>query len=427
MKTQFVMDIKERDLVESVFLVHDRTTAMAKNGKPYMTVRLMDNSGEIEGRIWDRVEEWESCFRKDDFIWVQGRASRYMGKMQLVIMDLHRLDVAEVNLEDFLPVTPKDRAALERELAGWPQKIADPHYRALLQAIFEDPDLKKRFVTAPAAKSMHHVYVGGLLEHSLSVASLAEDISGRYAGIDHDLLVTAALLHDVGKTVELSYSRSFDYTDEGKLLGHIVIGTEMVAKKIGEIPGFPLEKAILIKHLLVSHHGQYDFGSPKRPKTLEAVILNMVDDLDAKINAVQLLLASEAGSNESWTSYHRLLERYFFKGFGPETISHEPFSGSVGRVESVLETSEDAFSCEGCKAAIQEAGSPDTGGDTAMSSPSELPVSSTSDASPKAVRRSSQRASAGNSKQESGSLRFSLGEKLGSLNLFGQTDEEGKE
>ena len=424
MKTQFVTDIKDRDLVESVFLVHDRTTAMAKNGKPYMTLRLMDNSGEIEGRIWDRVEEWENCFRKDDFIWVQGRASRYLGKMQLVIMDLKRLDVAEVNLEDFLPVTPKDREALERELDGWPQRIADPHYRALLQAIFGDPDLKKRFVTAPAAKSMHHVYVGGLLEHSLSVASLAEDISGRYAGIDHDLLVTAALLHDVGKTLELSYSRSFDYTDEGKLLGHIVIGTEMVAERIGQIPGFPFEKALLLKHLLISHHGQYDFGSPKRPKTLEAVILNMVDDLDAKINAVQLLLANEAGSNESWTSYHRLLDRYFFKGFGPETVSHAPFSGGSGRPEIVPETAEDGALREEGRAGIQEASSPDKDGYASVDSPSEPPASSTSAESPKVARRSPQRVPSTSHKQENGALRFNLGEKLGSLNLFGQDNEE---
>ncbi len=324
MKTQFVNDIQERDLVESVFLVKDKVTAMAKNGKPYMTVRLMDRSGELEGRIWDRVDELEERFRKDDFLWVRGRASRYLGKMQLVIQELKALPEAEVNMEDYLPTAPRDRQEMAAEFAARVREVKDPHYHALLEAIMADADLFRRFCLAPAAKSMHHVYVGGLLEHSLAVADLAGEICRRHPDVDRDLLVTAALLHDLGKTEELSFRRSFDYTDDGKLLGHIVIGVEMVTDKIRAIPGFPADQAVILKHLLLSHHGQYEFGSPKRPKTLEAVILNMLDDLDAKISAVRLHLENDTNGDESWTGYHRLLERYFFKGFGrpgaePET------------------------------------------------------------------------------------------------------------
>lgn len=170
------------------------------------------------------------------------------------------------------------------------------------------------YMRAPAAKSMHHVYLGGLLEHSLAVAALAKDISQRYPDINCDLLVVGALLHDVGKVAELSYQRSFEYTDAGKLLGHIMIGVELVEEKLRSVQDFPQELAIHLKHLLLSHHGQYEYGSPKRPKTMEAVILNFIDDLDSKINGLRTHIDREPDSASSWTQYHRLYDRYFFKG-----------------------------------------------------------------------------------------------------------------
>jgi 3'-5' exoribonuclease len=197
--------------------------------------------------------------------------------------------------------------------------LADSHLRALLQAFLDDPAFLAAYSRAPAAKAMHHVYLGGLLEHSLAVAALADDICLRYPGLNRDLLVAGALLHDVGKISELRYVRSFEYTDVGKLLGHIVIGVELVEEKLRTLPGFPMELAILLKHLLLSHHGQYEFGSPKRPKTLEAVILNFIDDLDSKINGVRTHLEKEPDSESAWTQYHRLYDRYFFKGYGEPT------------------------------------------------------------------------------------------------------------
>ena len=316
MKKQFANQIQERDWVETVFLVRDKNVGMAKNGKPYLTLKLMDRSGELEGRVWDRADEIAAQFERDDFIRVAGKASVYMGKMQLIIQELTRLDEAAVELADFLPVAARPGDEMVAELRQRVASFTDPHLRALLEAFLADPVFLAAYSRAPAAKAMHHVYLGGLLEHSLAVATLADDICRRYPGLNRDLLVAGALLHDVGKINELRYARSFDYTDVGKLIGHIVIGVEIVEEKLRSLPGFPLELAILLKHLLLSHHGQYEFGSPKRPKTLEAVILNFIDDLDSKINGVRTHLDKEADNEASWTQYHRLYDRYFFKGFG---------------------------------------------------------------------------------------------------------------
>lgn len=315
MKKVFVEAIRERDWVDTPFLVRDKIMAMAKNGKPYMTLKLIDRSGEVEARVWDRVDEYGDLFAKDDFIRVQGKASVYLGKMQLVVQELSRLADDQVDLADFLPVAQRSAAEMEQELRTKVESMQSEGYlRRLLEAFLADADFLQHYRTAPAAKSMHHAYLGGLLEHSLAVADLADDICRRYPTLNRDLLLTGALLHDVGKVAELCYARSFDYTDAGKLLGHIVMGVEMVDAKVRQIPGFPAEVLVLVKHLLLSHHGQYEYGSPKRPKTLEALVLNFIDDMDAKINGVRTHIEREPDNPSPWTSYHRLYDRYFFKG-----------------------------------------------------------------------------------------------------------------
>ena len=324
MKKTYIADIRERDWYEGPLLVRDKITAMAKNGKPYLTLKLMDRAGEVEGRVWERVDEFAERFEKDDFVQVQGKASVYLGKMQLVIQDLARLSAEEVDIADFIPVAKRSVEAMEGDLREKVASFSDPHLKALLEAFLADADFLSRYRTAPAAKAMHHVYLGGLLEHSLAVADLADDICRRYPDINRDLLVTGALLHDIGKISELSYERSFDYTDAGKLLGHIVMGVEMIEAKIRQIPDFPPILATLIKHLLLSHHGQYEYGSPKRPKTMEAVILNFIDDLDAKINGVRSHIEKEPENSGAWTSYHRLYDRYFFKDSSPAESGEQP-------------------------------------------------------------------------------------------------------
>uniref|UniRef100_A0A831UDQ7 HD domain-containing protein n=1 Tax=Geobacter metallireducens TaxID=28232 RepID=A0A831UDQ7_GEOME len=313
MNKVYVSSIRDRDQLESVFLVKDKIMAMAKNGKPYMTLKLMDKTGEIEGRVWDNVDELSAIFDRDDFIAIRCKASVYLGKMQLVISELARVPDDRVQLADFLPESDRPLAEMERELASLLASFTDPHLKALMDAFFGDPELMALYRIAPAAKGMHHVYLGGLLEHSLAVARLVDAIVPLYGGLNRDLLVAGALLHDVGKVREMTYQRSFDYTDEGKLLGHITIGVEMVQERIAAIPGFPAELAMLLKHMLLSHHGQYEYGSPKRPKTVEATILNYLDDLDSKINGIRTHIRKETENQSRWSSYHRLYDRYFYK------------------------------------------------------------------------------------------------------------------
>jgi 3'-5' exoribonuclease len=312
----FISEIRDRAQVDSVFLVKEKITAMAKNGKPYLTIRLMDKSGEVDAKVWDNVDALAAAFDKDDFIAVRSKASVYLGKMQLVIAELKRVPEEEVVLADFLPETERDIREMEAELAALVASLADDNLRRLLNSFFADPSFMAVYRTAPAAKGMHHVYLGGLLEHSLAVAKLVDGIVPLYAGLNRDLLICGALLHDVGKVREMTYLRSFDYSDEGKLLGHITIGVEMVQEQIAALAGFPPELAMILKHMILSHHGQYEFGSPKRPKTLEATILNYLDDLDSKINGIRTHVGKEPDNHSRWTSYHRLYDRYFYKGNG---------------------------------------------------------------------------------------------------------------
>jgi 3'-5' exoribonuclease len=313
---QFVADIKDRDSVKTIFLVKEKIMAMAKNGKPYMNLRFMDKSGEVDAKVWDNTDVLDKLFDKNDFVQVRGKASVYMNKMQVVVAEISKVPEEEVDLADFLPESPRNGTEMRQELHDVVAALSDPHLRALLELFLADDPFMSLYCKAPAAKGMHHVYLGGLLEHSLALVKLVNTIAPLYEGINEELLVTGALLHDVGKIHEMSYDRAFDYTDAGKLLGHITIGVELVEEKIRQVEGFPRELGLLLKHMLLSHHGQYEYGSPKRPKTIEATILNYLDDMDSKINGIRSHIAKETVSTSRWTAHHRLYDRYFFKGNG---------------------------------------------------------------------------------------------------------------
>jgi len=313
---QYVADIKDRDVVKAVFLVKEKIMAMAKNGKPYMNLRLMDKSGEVDAKVWDNTDVLDRLFDKNDFVQVRGKASVYMNKMQVVIAEIGKVPEEEVDLGDFLPESPRNGAEMLQELHDVVAALSDPHLKALLELFLADEPFMNLYCKAPAAKGMHHVYLGGLLEHSLALVKLVKTIVPLYEGINEELLVAGALLHDVGKIHEMSYDRAFDYTDAGKLLGHITIGVELIEEKIRQVEGFPRELGLLLKHMLLSHHGQYEYGSPKRPKTIEATILNYLDDMDSKINGIRYHIAKETVSTSRWTAHHRLYDRYFFKGNG---------------------------------------------------------------------------------------------------------------
>ncbi len=344
MPKQFVAELKDRDSINSVFMVKEKTLAMAKNGKPYMNLKFMDKSGEIDGKIWDNVDEMDKLFQKGDFVQIHGTASVYMGKMQLVAKKISRLEEDEIDLADFVPVSPVPIPEMKAELLDIVASLTNRHLKSLMNAFLEDSAFIAAYSKAPAAKGMHHVYLGGLLEHSLSVARLVDAIIPLYKGINRDLLVVGALLHDIGKVAELSYERAFEYTDEGRLIGHISIGVEMLTERISTVPDFPKDLGMLLKHLLLSHHGQYEYGSPKRPKTVEATILHYLDDMDSKINGISSHIAKEQIQGSRWTSHHRLYNLYFFtdNGMDNEEEAEQPDEPPADIMQKSLSESQES-------------------------------------------------------------------------------------
>ncbi|HYB20959.1 MAG TPA: HD domain-containing protein [Thermodesulfobacteriota bacterium] len=313
MEKTFINQLSKGQAVESHFLVKEKVLAKTKAGIPYLSIRLADRTGEAEGRIWDNALDFISLFERDDFVKVKAEVDEFQGMLQLRIFKLRKSAESEVQLEDYLPKTSKDIESMFRELKTIASGVRQPFLQKLLEDFFQDEQWTKKFKMVPAAKAVHHVFLGGLLEHTLSVVQLALLIGPRYPGIDQDLLLTGAVFHDMGKISELSWERAFDYTDPGRLLGHIILTVEMIDEKMRAIPDFPDDLALLLKHLILSHHGEYEFGSPKLPMTLEAVLLHHIDDMDAKVNAIMAWIEKEKSNPSRWTSYNKLLERFIFK------------------------------------------------------------------------------------------------------------------
>lgn len=312
MKALFVADIRANQPVDSVFLVAAKSHGVTKSGSGYLILRLLDRSGEIEARVWERAEQVGRVFDKNDFVRVRGQATLYQGKVQIRVHEVARVDEGEVATEDFLPRSQADPEQMAEELKAILRGMKDPHLRALAEAFFSDQDFMGLFKRAPAGKTIHHAYLGGLLEHTLSLLRLILKVVENYQGIDVDLLLMGGFLHDIGKVHEFSYDRAVEYTDRGQLLGHLVMEIEMLNEKIKRIADFPEELAMLLQHLIVSHHGALEFGSPRLPQTVEAVMLHYLDDLDGKIQSIQGLIGKEPAAR--WTSFHRAYERYFFRG-----------------------------------------------------------------------------------------------------------------
>ena len=311
MKSLYTADIRDNQLIDSLFLVSTKNHGVTKNGNGYLVLKLLDRTGEIEARVWDRADDLARGFDKNDFVRVRGQATLYQGKMQIRVQDVSRVDEKAVAPEDFLPKSAHDPEAMLTELQAILRGIKHPALLALAEACFADEELMSLLRQAPGAKTIHHPYISGLLEHTLSLLKLILKVVENYKNIDVDLLLIGGFLHDIGKVYEFSFERAVEYTDAGQLLGHLVMEVEMVNKKIAAIPEFPDELAMLVKHMLVSHHGEYEFGSPKLPQTVEAVILHSLDDLDGKIQAIQAMPEKEAGSK--WTAFHRAYGRSFYR------------------------------------------------------------------------------------------------------------------
>jgi 3'-5' exoribonuclease len=313
MKKIFVNEIKENEKVESTFLVKQKSISFTKAGTPYLNLTLIDKTGEVNGKVWELAEKLAKLFQKDDFIKIKSTAVTYQNSLQLNISSIIPLSPSEIDITHFLPQAKNDIEQTFLKLKAIIEEVSNAHLKKLLDLFIADDQLIRLFKLAPAAKKMHHVYLGGLLEHTLSLSNLILQISKHYARLNVDLLLTGGILHDIGKIHELTYSRSFDYSDSGRLIGHITLGVEMINEKIRLIPDFPQELAVELRHLIISHHGEYQYGSPKRPKTLEAFILYYLDDLDAKVEEIQSFIQRAEENQSKCAGYHQMLERYIYK------------------------------------------------------------------------------------------------------------------
>ncbi|MEK6704944.1 MAG: HD domain-containing protein [Bdellovibrionota bacterium] len=321
-KHQFLKDLKEKDSVASSFLIKFSAVAVGKSGKPYMNLILTDKSGDLEARLWENVQQHMGQAVRGSYTWVEGRCQVYQGRRQVVIEKLQLLREDEVDPKDYEVEGSVNCEELYDKLLQYVSSMTDPFYKALSEATLRnDADVSLRLRKAPAAKSVHHAYKSGLLEHLVSVTALLDTVAKHYSRwIDRDLLLAGGFFHDIGKLWELSYDRVIDYTAEGRLVGHLVMGIGLIDRKIkeleekpGALPGpFPEDKKLLIKHLVLAHHGLLEYGSPKRPKCLEAMILHMIDDLDSKVNSIAGFIEQDLTPGR-WTALSRQYERFFYK------------------------------------------------------------------------------------------------------------------
>jgi 3'-5' exoribonuclease len=311
MKEFFLSDCcqHENKIITSTFVVISKQVKPKKSGDPYLALSLGDRTGQIEAKMWDNVEDAMDAFEQDDFLKVKGLLNKYKNRFQITIHKLRRLAESEIDFSDYLPKTTKDIGELWRTLAAFVSTFQNPHLKALVEAFMADPEIAEAYRNAPAAKTLHHAYIGGLLDHVVSLFRSCDLMCQNYAHINRDLLLTGAFLHDIGKIHELTYNRSFSYTTRGQLLGHMIIELEMLQAKLAQFPDFPPELKLLVEHLIISHHGEYEFGSPKLPMFPEALMLHYLDNLDSKMEAVRAHFEREAGSDGPWTGYNSSLAR----------------------------------------------------------------------------------------------------------------------
>jgi 3'-5' exoribonuclease len=313
MKSPYVSELEVNKPVTASFLVISKEVREKKSGEPYLSLMLGDKSGRVDGKMWDNVAEIMGSFDRDDFVKVKGVVQLHLNRPQLVIHKIRSLPDHEVDFADYFPASLRNPDEMWIELRGIVASVSNPYIGALLNTLLDDPEIARRFRMAPAAKSIHHAFLSGLLEHVLSLCGLCRATAGHYSNIDPDLMIAGAVLHDIGKIYELSYDRGFNYTTEGQLLGHIMIALRMIGEKIHTIPGFPPALRNLIEHMVISHHGRLEFGSPKLPQFPEAILLHYLDDMDSKMESMRALIESDRQSTSDFTNYNPALERTLLK------------------------------------------------------------------------------------------------------------------
>jgi 3'-5' exoribonuclease len=305
---KYLRDLKEGDRVFDIYLCKHRQAAVTKNGKAYENVILQDRTGTMDAKIWEPNNPGIGEFDVFDYIEVYGDVNSFQSTLQVSIKRIRVCKDGEYNPEDYLPVSSKSIDGMYQELLGIVKSIGNPYLKQLLEGFFvQDEAFAKAFRNSSAAKTVHHGFVGGLLEHTLSVTKLCDYYCGAYPILKRDLLLTVAMCHDIGKTKEISPFPENDYTDDGQLLGHIVMGAQMVAERAARIEGFPHTMLAQVQHCILAHHGKYEYGSPKIPALMEAVALNYADDTDAKLETFKELLENNS-ENQGWFGYNRLFE-----------------------------------------------------------------------------------------------------------------------
>ncbi|MDO5337973.1 MAG: HD domain-containing protein [Eubacteriales bacterium] len=305
---RFLNELHEGDRINGIYLCKQKQSAVTKNGKPYETVILQDKTGVMDGKIWDPNSLGIDDFDALDYIEVVGDVTSFAGAIQLNIKRARKAQEGEYVPADYLPVSENSTEVMYAQLLAFADSVKNPYFHQLLHKLFvEDVKFVKAFQEHSAAKTVHHGFIGGLLEHTVSVARLCEYLAGAYPVLKRDLLITAALCHDIGKTRELSSFPMNDYTDEGQLLGHIMIGSQMVYDLAREIPDFPDRLRNELVHCILSHHGELEYGSPKKPAMAEAVALNLADNTDARLETLTEIFAADKGKKE-WLGYNRLFE-----------------------------------------------------------------------------------------------------------------------
>ena len=306
---RYLEDVKENEHVIEHYLCRQKQTLKTRGGKTYYSLRLSDKTGQMDAKVWEMNNDIQS-FEEGDMVKIDAQVVTYQNELQLKIIKLRKSREDEYIPLNYVPCTEKDIEALYKEVVGFIKSVNHPKLRAVLEGILvNDPARVAAFKSHSAAKQMHHSYMGGLLEHTLNVAQICDYMSGRYKHVNRDLLITGALLHDIGKIYELSAMPMNDYTDDGQMLGHITIGVEMIQDEVRKIEDFPHELASLLKHSILAHHGEYEFGSPKLPATIEAFLLHCADNMDAKLKTFEEILDKDSTAGP-WTGYQKMLNRY---------------------------------------------------------------------------------------------------------------------
>jgi 3'-5' exoribonuclease len=308
----WIKDLRAGSDLEEIYAVRTVDIRQRRGGGSYLAATLGDRTGEVTALVWQNVDRFRGVLEVGNVVTVKGQVQRYNQQLQIVVRQAEVVSEARVDEELFLRSSSIDPTVLWKRLMDAIEDVGDPDLRRLLSLVFSDPEVEERFRVAPAARSMHHAFRSGLLEHTMSVAAIAGLLAGHY-DLDADLVMAGALLHDLGKIWELEIGASIEYTDDGRLIGHLPMETLFVEKKIGELEDFPRETRRQLLHILLSHHGEYGFGSPRRPKTPEALLVHMADNLDSKMAGMLEAITAGGSGDEAWTPYSRILERHIYR------------------------------------------------------------------------------------------------------------------